>query len=153
MGSYLVRGSLARATGSTNMNSQSSCSHAIFTITMEQKKISHCLNGAKNDYIGDDILCAKLHLVDLAGSERAKRTGADGMHLKEVHGDTHILDIAVDLPSVTEIFGSKYSTTLLCTRLRCQINRPASDHFIYSLLVLLAWSTWVYSSVDWVCWD
>lgn len=46
---------------------------------MEQKKISHCLN----DDIGDDILCAKLHLVDLAGSERAKRTGADGMRLKE----------------------------------------------------------------------
>lgn len=32
---------------------------------------------------GEDILCAKLHLVDLAGSERAKRTGADGMRLKE----------------------------------------------------------------------
>lgn len=32
---------------------------------------------------GDDILCAKLHLVDLAGSERVKRTGADGMRLKE----------------------------------------------------------------------
>lgn len=48
----------------------SSRSHAIFTITMEQKN-------------GNDILCAKLHLVDLAGSERAKRTGADGMRLKE----------------------------------------------------------------------
>ncbi|KAL6179342.1 hypothetical protein ACLB2K_050858 [Fragaria x ananassa] len=83
MGSYLARGSLARATGSTNMNSQSSRSHAIFTITMEQKKSAHCQNGATNDEIGDDILCAKLHLVDLAGSERAKRTGADGMRLKE----------------------------------------------------------------------
>ncbi|RHN70194.1 putative plus-end-directed kinesin ATPase [Medicago truncatula] len=70
MASYLSTGSLSRATGSTNMNSQSSRSHAIFTITMEQKK-------------GDDILCAKFHLVDLAGSERAKRTGADGMRLKE----------------------------------------------------------------------
>ncbi|KAK2430062.1 hypothetical protein P8452_43525 [Trifolium repens] len=70
MSSYLSRGSMSRATGSTNMNSQSSRSHAIFTITMEQKN-------------GDDVLCAKLHLVDLAGSERAKRTGADGMRLKE----------------------------------------------------------------------
>lgn len=50
---------------------------------MEQKKISHCPSGVNNDDIGDDILCAKLHLVDLAGSERAKRTGADGMRLKE----------------------------------------------------------------------
>ncbi|XP_050379014.1 kinesin-like protein KIN-4C [Argentina anserina] len=83
MGSHLARGSLARATGSTNMNSQSSRSHAIFTITMEQKKNAHCQSGANNDEIGDDILCAKLHLVDLAGSERAKRTGADGMRLKE----------------------------------------------------------------------
>ncbi|XVF39643.1 hypothetical protein PTKIN_Ptkin01aG0050100 [Pterospermum kingtungense] len=49
---------------------------------MEQKKIAGCLNGL-NDDIGDDILFAKLHLVDLAGSERAKRTGADGMRLKE----------------------------------------------------------------------
>lgn len=61
----------------------SSRSHAIFTITMEQKKIAHSWNGAANDDIGDDILCAKLHLVDLAGSERAKRTGADGMRFKE----------------------------------------------------------------------
>ncbi|XP_052726740.1 kinesin-like protein KIN-4C [Vigna angularis] len=70
MASYLSSGSLSRATGSTNMNSQSSRSHAIFTISMEQKN-------------GDDILCAKLHLVDLAGSERVKRTGADGLRLKE----------------------------------------------------------------------
>lgn len=58
-------------------------SHAIFTITIEQKKISNGSNGASNDDIGDEILCAKLHLVDLAGSERAKRTGADGMRFKE----------------------------------------------------------------------
>ncbi|XVF64893.1 hypothetical protein PTKIN_Ptkin09bG0203500 [Pterospermum kingtungense] len=82
MTSYLSRGSLAHATGSTNMNSQSSHSHAIFTITMKQKKIASCSNGV-NDDIGDDILCAKLHLVDPAGSERAKRMGADGMCLKE----------------------------------------------------------------------
>ncbi|XP_010456847.1 PREDICTED: kinesin-like protein KIN-4C isoform X2 [Camelina sativa] len=82
MGSYLARGSLARATGSTNMNSQSSRSHAIFTITLEQKKISSgSFTTTENG--GEDILCAKLHLVDLAGSERAKRTGADGMRLKE----------------------------------------------------------------------
>ncbi|XP_041019613.1 kinesin-like protein KIN-4C isoform X4 [Juglans microcarpa x Juglans regia] len=83
MATHLSRGSHSRATGSTNMNSQSSRSHAIFTITMEQKKISQCLAGAINDDLGDDILCAKLHLVDLAGSERAKRTGADGMRFKE----------------------------------------------------------------------
>ncbi|KAK0580109.1 hypothetical protein LWI29_036485 [Acer saccharum] len=55
-------------------------SHAIFTITMEQKKIAG--TGATVDEAGED-LCAKLHFVDLAGSEHAKRTGADGMRLKE----------------------------------------------------------------------
>ena len=53
---------------------------------MKQKKVGQ----AVNDEIGDDILCAKLHLVDLAGSERAKRTGADGMRLKE--GNNRISD-------------------------------------------------------------
>lgn len=33
--------------------------------------------------MGEEYICAKLHLVDLAGSERAKRTGADGLRLKE----------------------------------------------------------------------
>ncbi|KAL9234739.1 hypothetical protein vseg_009572 [Gypsophila vaccaria] len=82
MASFLARGSLSRATGSTNMNAHSSRSHAIFTISMEQKKIARCPMESIDDP-GDDILCAKLHLVDLAGSERAKRTGADGIRLKE----------------------------------------------------------------------
>ncbi|KAL8141225.1 hypothetical protein V2J09_007246, partial [Rumex salicifolius] len=80
MATYLSRGSHCRATGSTNMNSQSSRSHAIFTISIDQKKRSI---GGSNDDSGDDILSSKLHLVDLAGSERAKRTGADGMRLRE----------------------------------------------------------------------
>ncbi|CAI9116148.1 OLC1v1017224C1 [Oldenlandia corymbosa var. corymbosa] len=82
MSSFLLRGSVARATGSTNMNSQSSRSHAIFTISMEQKRMSSCSTGQADDF-GDEILSAKLHLVDLAGSERAKRTGADGLRLRE----------------------------------------------------------------------
>ncbi|KAK6130752.1 hypothetical protein DH2020_035510 [Rehmannia glutinosa] len=67
MASFLLQGSLCRATGSTNMNSQSSRSHAIFTISMEQRTITHSSAG---DDVGDDVLIAKLHLVDLAGSER-----------------------------------------------------------------------------------
>ena len=60
-------------------------SHAIFTVTLEQKKkkdIDPKEINAKVDNI-EDFLCAKLHLVDLAGSERAKRTGADGLRFKE----------------------------------------------------------------------
>ncbi|XP_030496212.1 kinesin-like protein KIN-4A isoform X1 [Cannabis sativa] len=86
MATCLEQGSLSRATGSTNMNNQSSRSHAIFTITLEQM---HKLNPASpgdtspTESMNDDYLCAKLHLVDLAGSERAKRTGSDGLRFKE----------------------------------------------------------------------
>lgn len=60
-------------------------SHAIFTITVEQKRKwdSPTACAGVLDDSSDDYLCAKLHLVDLAGSERAKRTGADGMRFKE----------------------------------------------------------------------
>ncbi|CAK7347504.1 unnamed protein product [Dovyalis caffra] len=86
MAACLEQGSLSRATGSTNMNNQSSRSHAIFTITLEQmRKLNPVFPGDSNpnDSMNEEYLCAKLHLVDLAGSERAKRTGSDGMRFKE----------------------------------------------------------------------
>ncbi|KAG2653941.1 hypothetical protein PVAP13_1NG414100 [Panicum virgatum] len=92
MASYLIRGSSSRATASTNMNRQSSRSHAIFTICVEQKRTSGTSDkSASSDY---DILSSKFHLVDLAGSERAKRTGADGHRLKEgIHINKGLLSL------------------------------------------------------------
>lgn len=61
-------------------------SHAIFTITLEQMRKLHSVspdNGTPDEYMDEEYFCAKLHLVDLAGSERAKRTGSDGLRLKE----------------------------------------------------------------------
>ncbi|XP_044510092.1 kinesin-like protein KIN-4A isoform X2 [Mangifera indica] len=86
MAACLEQGSLSRATGSTNMNNQSSRSHAIFTITLEQmRKLNPIFPGEStpNESMNEEYLCAKLHLVDLAGSERAKRTGSDGLRFKE----------------------------------------------------------------------
>ncbi|XP_010270694.1 PREDICTED: kinesin-like protein KIN-4A isoform X2 [Nelumbo nucifera] len=86
MATCLEQGSLSRATGSTNMNNQSSRSHAIFTITLEQMRKVHPAspgNANPNEDLAEEYLCAKLHLVDLAGSERAKRTGSDGLRFKE----------------------------------------------------------------------
>ncbi|XP_064939885.1 kinesin-like protein KIN-4A isoform X1 [Musa acuminata AAA Group] len=85
MAACLEQGSLNRATGSTNMNNQSSRSHAIFTITLEQmRKLGPVTTGSVQiEDMNEDYLCAKLHLVDLAGSERAKRTGSDGLRFKE----------------------------------------------------------------------
>nr|AMS24211.1 kinesin 4-Ib protein [Marsilea vestita] len=81
----LEQGALSRATGSTNMNATSSRSHAIFTVTLEQRKKLNMNSRDNNTAVDeiDDFLCAKLHLVDLAGSERAKRTGTDGLRFKE----------------------------------------------------------------------
>uniref|UniRef100_A0A6A7FV47 Chromosome-associated kinesin KIF4-like n=2 Tax=Hirondellea gigas TaxID=1518452 RepID=A0A6A7FV47_9CRUS len=69
----LEQGSLNRATGATAMNAHSSRSHALFCMTIEQRR--------KDD--SENMVCAKFTLVDLAGSERAKKTGATGMRFKE----------------------------------------------------------------------
>ncbi|KAM5247299.1 chromosome-associated kinesin KIF4A-like [Ctenodactylus gundi] len=71
--SCLEQGNSCRTVGSTAMNAQSSRSHAIFTISLEQRRKSDKTSG----------LCSKLHLVDLAGSERQKKTKAEGDRLKE----------------------------------------------------------------------
>ncbi|KAH0854443.1 hypothetical protein HID58_069240, partial [Brassica napus] len=61
-------------------------SHDIFTITVEQmRKINTDSpeNGIYNGSLKEEYHCAKLHIVYLAGSERTKRTGSDGMKVKE----------------------------------------------------------------------
>ncbi|KAL9999105.1 putative plus-end-directed kinesin ATPase transcription factor bZIP family [Helianthus debilis subsp. tardiflorus] len=82
MAACLEQGCSNRSVASTDMNNQSSRSHAIFTIHLEQKD----KNTGETDSIelmGEEYRCAKLHLVDLAGSERAKRAGSEGVRLKE----------------------------------------------------------------------
>ncbi|XP_012383481.2 chromosome-associated kinesin KIF4A [Dasypus novemcinctus] len=69
----LEQGNNCRTVASTAMNSQSSRSHAIFTISIEQRKKSDKHSSFRS----------KLHLVDLAGSERQKKTKAEGDRLKE----------------------------------------------------------------------
>ena len=68
----LERGSLLRAVGGTAMNDQSSRSHAVFEITLEQARAGHT-----------ELIKSKFHLVDLAGSERQDKTKAEGLRLKE----------------------------------------------------------------------
>ncbi|KAI6200754.1 Kinesin motor domain-containing protein [Aphelenchoides besseyi] len=75
----LKNGALNRTTGSTNMNQQSSRSHAIFSVHVKQEKFDTI--EAEEKVL--TVLTAKLHFVDLAGSERLKRTGATGDRAKE----------------------------------------------------------------------
>ncbi|KAJ8381833.1 hypothetical protein SKAU_G00026110 [Synaphobranchus kaupii] len=89
----LKLGALSRTTASTQMNVQSSRSHAIFTIHLCQVRV--CApddqDGETDNRMADgssemnefETLTAKFHFVDLAGSERLKRTGATGNRAKE----------------------------------------------------------------------
>ncbi|XP_038667147.1 kinesin-like protein KIF21A isoform X4 [Scyliorhinus canicula] len=89
----LKLGALCRTTASTQMNVQSSRSHAIFTIHLCQVRI--CIKNDNDEVMDNKIisestemdefetLTAKFHFVDLAGSERLKRTGATGERAKE----------------------------------------------------------------------
>uniref|UniRef100_A0A8C3JZH3 Kinesin family member 21A n=1 Tax=Calidris pygmaea TaxID=425635 RepID=A0A8C3JZH3_9CHAR len=81
----LKLGALSRTTASTQMNVQSSRSHAIFTIHLCQTRVCPAFNTVRllpemNEF---ETLTAKFHFVDLAGSERLKRTGATGERAKE----------------------------------------------------------------------
>ena len=81
----LDRGALCRATGATRMNAASSRSHAIFTIIVEQRRLSP--GPGECPYVN-----AKFHLVDLAGSERNKKTDATGQRFREaVHINSGLL--------------------------------------------------------------
>eukprot|EP01117_Protostelium_nocturnum_P017757 TRINITY_DN7284_c0_g1_i1.p1 TRINITY_DN7284_c0_g1~~TRINITY_DN7284_c0_g1_i1.p1 ORF type:complete len:648 (-),score=234.36 TRINITY_DN7284_c0_g1_i1:1817-3595(-) len=69
----LTRGSLSRTVGSTQMNTESSRSHAIFTIILQRV----------DEQDASNIITSRLHFVDLAGSERLSRTKAEGARMKE----------------------------------------------------------------------
>jgi hypothetical protein len=58
---------------STQMNTESSRSHAIFTINLESESAEGDLTRSKK---------SKLHIVDLAGSERVKHTQVEGERLR-----------------------------------------------------------------------
>uniref|UniRef100_A0A7N6F889 Kinesin motor domain-containing protein n=1 Tax=Anabas testudineus TaxID=64144 RepID=A0A7N6F889_ANATE len=80
--SLLESGNTARHTGATQMNPNSSRSHTIFTLHMDQRRGSSRIYGTTTS-TGPQMLSSKFHFVDLAGSERILRTGNSGERLKE----------------------------------------------------------------------
>ena len=74
MNKKLKQGSHSRHTGSTDMNKDSSRSHCLFMIRIEQQEE---IKGESKIKVG------KLNLVDLAGSERQKKTQATGSRSNE----------------------------------------------------------------------
>ena len=84
----LNKGINHRQTRATLMNEGSSRSHAIFTLTIEQKIVKE-VDEEADDKEGQkdpnaekpsvtEEISSKFHFVDLAGSERIKKTGATG---------------------------------------------------------------------------
>uniref|UniRef100_A0A8C3AN19 Kinesin family member 13B n=1 Tax=Cyclopterus lumpus TaxID=8103 RepID=A0A8C3AN19_CYCLU len=74
--SLMSEGNKSRTVAATNMNEESSRSHAVFNIIL-----THTLMDLQSETSGEKV--SKLSLVDLAGSERAAKTGAAGERLKE----------------------------------------------------------------------
>ncbi|XP_063781863.1 kinesin-like protein KIF7 [Pseudophryne corroboree] len=86
--SLLEMGNTAKHTGATQVNSHSSRSHTIFTVTMEQRRgvgrVTRLTNGEECPGLAiGQLLSSKFHFVDLAGSERILKTGNTGERLKE----------------------------------------------------------------------
>ena len=78
LASVIEQGNKKRAVASTLMNSESSRSHAVVIIRLEQEHPARPSEGR-----GKKNIKSKINLVDLAGSERASKTGATGETLKE----------------------------------------------------------------------
>uniref|UniRef100_M8BRU1 Chromosome-associated kinesin KIF4A n=1 Tax=Aegilops tauschii TaxID=37682 RepID=M8BRU1_AEGTA len=76
MALHLARGSLSRATGSTNMNSQSSRSHAIFTISIEQKRTSSSASEKSTRIHINRGLLALGNVISALGDEKKRKEGA-----------------------------------------------------------------------------
>ncbi|XP_076456377.1 kinesin-like protein KIF13A [Babylonia areolata] len=72
----MALGNKSRVVHATEMNSESSRSHAVFNIIVTQS-----LTDTDTEESGEKV--SKLSLVDLAGSEKLQKTGAVGERLKE----------------------------------------------------------------------
>ncbi|XP_076381671.1 kinesin-like protein KIF13A isoform X6 [Megalopta genalis] len=72
----MAEGNKSRTVAATNMNSESSRSHAVFSVILTQT-----LTDMRSGVSGEKV--SRMSLVDLAGSERAVKTGAVGDRLKE----------------------------------------------------------------------
>ncbi|XP_061391925.1 kinesin-like protein Nod [Musca vetustissima] len=121
----LTQGNKNRHVRPTKMNSQSSRSHAIFTIHLR------CITKSANDE--EAITSSCMNLVDLAGSEGVRRTGHQGVAMSEgVNINQGLLSIGKVLQAMT--MGSKvipYRDSVLSSVLQDSLN-------LNSYLTLLA---------------
>ena len=116
------RGSAARISAGTALNSTSSRSHAVLTFYIETSPSD------------TEVLLSKLHLVDLAGSERVKDSEVTGTRLREA---ININLSLFNLSRVISALGNKkkstrvpYSDDVLCSLLRDALGGNSRTAFI-----------------------
>ena len=71
---YLFEGETNKTVSAHALNKESSRSLCVFTIYLESKSRAEST---------EKVVSSKIHFVDLAGSERTKKTGAEGVGLRE----------------------------------------------------------------------
>ncbi|KYQ58267.1 Kinesin-like protein KIF13A, partial [Trachymyrmex zeteki] len=116
----MAEGNKSRTVAATNMNSESSRSHAVFSVILTQT-----LTDLKSGVSGEKV--SRMSLVDLAGSERAVKTGAVGDRLKEGSNINKIykfIDIKIDN------LGGNSKTVMVATI------SPAADNYEETLSTL-----------------
>lgn len=70
----LFEGESRRTVGEHVLNSESSRSHCVYTLHLEQKSRMESQ---------EKVVFSRLNLVDLAGSERVKKSGVSGINMRE----------------------------------------------------------------------
>ncbi|KAJ1435063.1 P-loop containing nucleoside triphosphate hydrolase protein, partial [Ochromonadaceae sp. CCMP2298] len=108
----ISRGNKMRAVGATACNDFSSRSHAILTIHVESRILSH---------VKSELRLGKMHLVDLAGSERLALSGAEG----ETRLETQ--NINLSLTALGDVLSAlSKNATAMAAQHRGQNNNKAS---------------------------
>eukprot|EP00501_MAST-03F_sp_TOSAG23-6_P001805 GSMAST32.ASY1.ANO1.1883.1 assembled CDS len=107
----LEAGGAQRTSGMTRLNSDSSRSHAIFRVIIE--------NSDDENNSGTSQACvnvSSLTLVDLAGSERSKKTGATGARFREGNNiNKSLMNLGVVIRKLSEKAASVGAKAKNCT--------------------------------------
>jgi hypothetical protein len=86
---FIEKGVAERTVAATDMNDESSRSHCLFQLILEQTETVHIESDDPEERFLKPVTsrkASKINLVDLAGSERLKKSGAQGQQLKEAAG-------------------------------------------------------------------
>ncbi len=101
---FLMKGLTKRVVGKTAMNANSSRSHAIFTVVVQQTKRKQSEVGQKKEV---EMKTSKIHFVDLSGSESIKRSKTAGKRLVVDEPETFVPPLVISgfvAASLTQLY-------------------------------------------------